>query len=182
MRRFLSCFIAVALNFAVFAAAHAEDDGEWELEQRRSAVFTLSYKQSASIDNQTATSELAFLCNRRNGLGVIGAILVPSDGTFESHQDPISVLILRKSDAYAPSDLLQKWKNGSEFLFSDETDDAADLIALLKEKDTGSDRSIHFYFPSGLDSDQQALNHIVVDTSGFAAKFAEFENDCTSPQ
>jgi hypothetical protein len=94
MRRFLSCFITVALNFAVFAAAHAEDDGEWELEQRRSAV--------------TATSELAFLCNRRNGLGVIGAILVPFDGTFESHQDPISVLILRKSDAYAPSDLLQK--------------------------------------------------------------------------
>ena len=108
MRQFLSCFITVALNFAVFAAAHAEDDGEWELEQRRSAVFTLSYKQSASIDNQTATSELAFLCNRRNGLGVIGAILVPFDGTFESHQDPISVLILRKSDAYAPSDLLQK--------------------------------------------------------------------------
>jgi hypothetical protein len=117
MRRFLSCFIAVALNFAVFAAAHAEDDGEWELEQRRSAVFTLSYKQSASIDNQTATSELAFLCNRRNGLGVIGAILVPSDGTFESHQDPISVLILRKSDAYAPSTFFKSRRMGVNFSF-----------------------------------------------------------------
>jgi hypothetical protein len=105
---------------------------------------------------------------------------VPFDGTFESHQDPIPVSIQRKSDEYGPSDLLQKWKNGSEFLFSDVKDDVADLIALLKEKDTEPDRSVHFYFPNGFDSGQQTSNHIVVDASGFAAKFAEFENDCTS--
>jgi hypothetical protein len=120
----------------VLAAANAEDVGKWkwELEQRRDFIFTLSYKQSASINNKTATSELAFLCDQKNRLGVSGTILVPFDGTFESQQDPIPVSIQKKADEFDRSDLLQKWKNGSEFLFSDVTDDVADLIALLKEK------------------------------------------------
>jgi hypothetical protein len=108
--------------------------------------------------------------------------MVPFDGTFESHQDPIPVSILRKSDKYGPFDLLQKWKNGSEFLVLDVNDDIADLIALLKEKDTGSDTSVHFHFPNGLDNGQQTSNHIVVDASGFAASFAEFEKGCASAQ
>ena len=53
-------------------------------------------------------------------------------------------------------------------------DDVADLIALLKDKDTDSDKSVHFYFPSGLDNGQRASDHVVVDASGFAAKFVEF--------
>ncbi len=65
----------------------------WDLEQRGKALFALSYKQSASINNKTATSELAFLCDQRNKMGVIGAILIPFDGTFENHQDPIPVSI-----------------------------------------------------------------------------------------
>jgi hypothetical protein len=85
--------------------------------------FTLSYKQPASINNKTATSELAFLCDQKNRLGVSGTILVPFDGTFESQQDPIPVSIQKKADEFDRSDLLQKWKNGSEFLFSDVTDD-----------------------------------------------------------
>src|SRR5262249_47032868 len=128
-----------------------------------------------------ATSELAFLCAQKNRLGVSGTMLVPFDGTFESQQDPIPMSIQRKSDEFGPSDLLQKWKNGREFLFSDVTDDVADLIALLKEKSANSDKIVHFYFPNGFDSGQQTSYHIVVDGSGFAAKFAEFENDCTSP-
>ena len=182
MRRYVCFYVALALTFTDLAAAIAEESGRWELEERRSFIFTLSYKQSASINNQTATSELAFLCDQRNRLGVIGTILVPFDGTFESHQDPIAVSIQRKSDEYSPSDLLQKWKNGSEFLFLDVRDDVADLIALLKDKDTDSDKSVHFYFPSGLDNGQPASDHVVVDASGFAAKFVEFEKGCTSPQ
>ena len=151
------------------------DDGKWELEERRGFVFTLSYKQSKFIDNQTASSELAFLCDQRNRSGIVGAILVPFDRTFENQQDPIPVSIQEKADEFGPSDLLQKWKNGSEFLFSDVKDDVADLIALLSEKDTQSDKSVHFYFPS-----QQASDHIAVDASGFAAKFVEFEKGCAS--
>jgi hypothetical protein len=105
---------------------------------------------------------------------------VPFDGTFETHQDPIPMSIQRRSDEIGPSDLFQKWKNGSEFLSSDVPEDFADLIALLKEKDTDSDESVHFYFPSGLDNDQQTSDDIVVDASGFATKFEEFESDCTS--
>jgi hypothetical protein len=138
----------------VLAAANAEDVGKWkwELEQRRDFIFTLSYKQSASINNKT------------------GTILVPFDGAFESQQDPIPVSIQKKADEFDRSDLLQKWKNGSEFLFSDVMDDVADLIALLKEKSANSDKFVHFYFPSGLNNGQQKSNHIVVDASGFVAK------------
>ena len=67
-------------------------------------------------------------------------------------------------------------------LFLDVTDDAADLIALLKERDTDSNKSVHFYFPSGLDKGQQTSDHVFIDASGFAAKFAEFEKGCTSRQ
>jgi hypothetical protein len=182
MRRHLFWCITVGVNLAVLASANAEDNDKWELEERRGFVFTLSYKQSAYINDQLATSELALLCDQRNRAGFVGAILIPFDGTFESHQDPIPVSIQKKADEFERSDLLQKWKNGSEFLFSDVTDDVADLIALLKEKDTESDKSVHFYFPSGLDNGQQTSDHVVVDASGFAAKFAVFEKGCTSPK
>jgi hypothetical protein len=108
--------------------------------------------------------------------------LIPFDGAFENRQDPIPVLIQKKSDEFDQSDLAQKWKNGSEFLFLDVTDDVADLIALPKEKDAELDKSVHFHFPNGVDMAEQTSNHIVVDASGFADKFAEFEKDCTSPE
>ena len=181
MRGYFFFCIAAALHSAVVASALAEENGKWDLEQRGKSLFALSYKQSASISNQTATSELAFLCDRRNRRDVIGTILVPLDGTFENHQDPVPVSIQKKSDEYDRSDLLQKWKNGHEFLFLEVPDDVADLVTLLKEKDAGLDKSVHFYFPSGLDNDQQTSDHIVVDASGFATKFEEFERSCNSP-
>ena len=55
------------------------------------------------------------------------------------------------------------------------TDDVEDLIALLKEKDTDSDKSVHFFFPNGLDNGQQTSDHVVIDASGFTGKFAVFE-------
>src|SRR5262245_7925588 len=180
MCRSLSCFIAVAINLTMFVAANAEDDGKWKLEERPNFIFTLSYKQPATINAQIATSELAFLCDQTNRVAIIGTILIPFDGTFESPQNPIPMSIQKKSDEYGSCELLQKWKNGSEFLFSDVTDDVSDLIALLKEKDTGPDKSVHFYFPS--DSGPQTSDHVVVDASGFAAKFVVFEKGCTSPQ
>jgi hypothetical protein len=179
MRRYFCLYVALALTFTDLATAIAEESGRWELEERRNFIFTLSHKQSASINDQIATS-LPFCAIKKNRSGVIGAILVPFDGTFETHQDPIPMSIQRRSDEIGPSDLFQKWKNGSEFLSSDVPEDFADLIALLKEKDTDSDESVHFYFPSGLDNDQQTSDDIVVDASGFATKFEEFESDCTS--
>ena len=107
--------------------------------------------------------------------------MVPFDDTFENHQDSIPVSIQKKSGEFDRSDLLQRWKNGREFIFLEVPDDVADLVTLLKEKDTGSDRSVHLYFPNGV-VDQQTTNHIVIDASGFASKFEEFEKGCISPQ
>lgn len=104
----LYCSIAVALSLTVVTAADAEENGKWELEQRGKSLFALSYGQSAFINNQTAMSELAFLCDQRNKMGVIGTILVPFDGTFEGHQDQIPVSIQKKSGEFDRSDLLQK--------------------------------------------------------------------------
>ena len=95
MRRYFVCCIVVAVNLTVLAAARADDDAKWELEERRGFIFTLSYKQSTYIKDQQATSELAFLCDQRNVRGVVGAILIPFDGTFESHQGSIPVSIQR---------------------------------------------------------------------------------------
>jgi hypothetical protein len=163
MRRRLFCCITVGVNLVVLASANAGHNNKWELEERSNFIFILSYKQSATINDRIATSELAFLCDQKNRVGIVGTILVPFDGTFESHQDPVPMSIQKKSDEYGPSDLIQKWKNGSDFLFSDVTDDVADLIALLKEKDTESDKSVHFYFPSGPDNGKQTSDHVVVD-------------------
>ena len=181
MRRYLSAYIAVAL-YVIGPTVGLAGSGKWELEQRRNFIFTLSYKQSASINNQTATSEVAFLCDQRNRLSIVGAILIPFDGTFESHQDPIPVSIQRKPYVIGPSDLLEKWKNGSGFLFLDVPNDVADLIALLKEKGAESDKAVHFYFPNTPDDSQQSSSHIVVDAAGFADRFMDFEKGCTLPQ
>jgi hypothetical protein len=182
MYRSLSCYVAVVLNVTMFSTANGEDDGKWELEEHPGVILALSYKQSATINDQIVSSGLAFLCDQKARQGIAGAMLLPLNGTFEDRQDSIPVSIQKKSDEFGQSDLLQKWKNGSEFLFSDVKDDVADLIALLKERDREADRSVHFYFPNGLDNGQQTSNHIVVDASGFATKFEEFENDCTSGQ
>jgi hypothetical protein len=114
--------------------------------------------------------------------GVVGAILIPFDSAFESHQGSIPVSIQRKPGDVDRSDIFQKWENGSEFLFLDVPDDVAELIALLKDRDMESDRTVHVYFPNGIENDQQTSNHIIVDASGFGGKFSEFEKGCASDQ
>ena len=89
MPRYFFLCIAAALNAAVIAAAFAEENGKWELEQRGRSLFALSYKQSASIDNSDGDVCTGFLCDQRNRMGVIGAILVPSMALWENRQDPI---------------------------------------------------------------------------------------------
>jgi hypothetical protein len=49
MFRFL---FALALTFCLFGANAAERYGEWLLEQPRSSVLTLSFKQSAPLDDK----------------------------------------------------------------------------------------------------------------------------------
>ena len=52
MRRFLLC-TALVLCFSVVAANAADRYGEWLLEQPRSSVLTLSFKQSVPLNNRS---------------------------------------------------------------------------------------------------------------------------------
>ena len=42
---------------------------------------------------------------------------------LQSHRDEAPVLIQKSPDQYDRSDLIQNWKNGSDFLFLDAKDD-----------------------------------------------------------
>jgi len=119
MRPYLRLYIALVLCWIGLSGAKAEKFGEWMLEQRGSFIFTLSFKQSASVNNQLATSELAFICDQRHRSTSIGVMLIPFDGTFESHRDPVPILIQKNSDQYDRTDVIQNWRNGNEFLFLD---------------------------------------------------------------
>ena len=82
MRRYFRLYIALVLCLFGVSAVKAENFGEWVLEQRGgSPMVTLSFNQSASINNQLATSELAFICDQRHRSTSIGVILIPFDGT-----------------------------------------------------------------------------------------------------
>jgi len=175
-------YIALVLCLIDLSPVKAENFGEWVLEQRGSFIFTLSFKQSASVNNQLATSELAFICDQRHKSTSIGVMLIPFDGTFESHRDPVPILIQKTSDQFDRTDIIQNWKNGNEFLFLDARDDVADLISLLKEKVASPDKSVHFHFPNDVDSGLPSTNHIVVDVSGFSDGFGAFEKACAKPQ
>jgi hypothetical protein len=74
--RFL-LYTAVALYFSAPAATAAQRYGEWLLEQPRSSVLTLTFKQSVPRGDKFATSELGFVCDKRDGLEIVGAVLIP---------------------------------------------------------------------------------------------------------
>jgi hypothetical protein len=112
MLRFL-LYTALALNFSALAVTATDRYGGWLLEQPRSSVRTLSFKQSVQLNNKIETLELGFICDRRKGSKSVGVILIPFDGTFQSDQDVIPVLIQKNGHQYDPSDLLQNWKNGA---------------------------------------------------------------------
>ena len=104
MLRFL-LYTALALNCSALAATATDRYGGWLLEQPRSSVRTLSFKQSVQLNNKIETLELGFICDRRKGSKSVGVILIPFDGTFQSDQDVIPVLIQKNADQYDPSDL-----------------------------------------------------------------------------
>jgi hypothetical protein len=106
------------------------------------------------------------------------AILVPFDGTFENWRDVVPVLIRRGSDN--PFDLLQKWKNGKEYIFLDTKDEVRELASFLKAEETGSEKSTHFYFLKDANAGLQNANHIVVDVWGFSGGFDVFQKTCAS--
>jgi len=130
----LRCLLitASALCFGMLAATAANRYGEWLLEQPRTSVVTLSFKQSVPLNNKAATSELGFICHQENKLTLVGVILIPFDGTFQNRQSVIPVLIQQNQDRYDRSDLLQHWKNGTDYISLESEDDVDELVLFLK--------------------------------------------------
>jgi hypothetical protein len=98
-------------------------------------VLTLTFKQSASLDSKVATSELGFVCGQRDKSGIVGAVLMPFDGTFDSQKNIIPVLFQKSSGQYDSSDLLQRWKNGTDYMFLEAKDEVDELASFLKTND-----------------------------------------------
>ena len=181
MRHFL-LYTAVVWYFSVPAATAAVRYGEWLLEQPRSFVLTLSFKQSVPLNDKIATSELGFICDQRDKSNVVGVILIPVDGTFENRQRIIPVLIQKNKDRYDPSDLVQHWNNGTEYIFLESNDDADKLASFLKANEADGVKSVHFFFPNDSDAGPQIANHVVVDVSRFSDGFAAFKMACDKSQ
>jgi hypothetical protein len=181
MVRFL-LYTALALKFSALAVTAADRYGGWLLEQPRSFVRTLSFKQTVQLNNKIATSELGFICDQKDQSALIGAILIPADGTFENRQRIIPVLIQKNEDQYDPSDFVQHWKNGTEYIFVESNDDTDKLASFLKANEADGVKSIHFFFPNDSDAGPQTANHIVVDLAGFSDGFKAFQKACASSQ
>jgi hypothetical protein len=181
MHRFL-LYTALALYFSAHSAPAADRFGEWLLEQPRGFVLTLSFKKSVPLNDKIATSELGFICDQRDKSNVVGVILIPVDGTFENRHRIIPVLIQKNKDRYDPSDLVQHWNNGTEYIFLESNDDADKLASFLKANEADGVKSVHFFFPNDTDAGSQIANHIVVDLAGFSDGFGAFQRVCASPQ
>ena len=181
MRRFLLS-TAVVLYLSVPAAIAAARYGEWLLEQPRSSVLTLTFKRSASLDNKVATSELGFVCDQGAKSGIVGAVLIPFDGTFEYRQNVIPVLFQKNSKQHDPFGLLQRWKNGTDYMFLELKDDVDELASFLKTNDADGVETIHIFFPHDPDASSQVSTHMVIKVSGFSDGFGTFQKACAPPQ
>jgi hypothetical protein len=99
MLRFL-LYTALALNFSALAATATDRSGGWLLEQPRSSVRTLSFKQTIQLNNKIETMELGFICDQRKSSKSLGVILIPFDGTFQNDRNVVPALIQKNADQY----------------------------------------------------------------------------------
>jgi len=167
-------YTALTLCCGVLAATAADRHGGWLLEQPRSSVLTLSFKQAVQLNNKIETLELGFICDRRKGSRSVGVILIPFDGTFQSDQGVIPVLIQKNADQYNSSDLLQNWKNGAEYIFLESKDDVDELASFMKANEMNGAKSVHFVFSNDLRDGSQTSNHIAIELLRCVGVFQRF--------
>ena len=181
MLRFL-LYTALALNFSALAVTATDRYGGWLLEQPRSSVRTLSFKQTVKLNNKIETLELGFICDQRKNSKSLGVILIPFDGTFQNDRNVVPVLIQKNADQYDPSDLLQNWNNGVEYIFSEAKDDVDGLVSFMKADEMDGAQSVYFIFPNDTSDGPQTSNHVAINVSGFSNGFDAFQMACASSQ
>jgi hypothetical protein len=173
---------ALALYLSVLPATAADRYGGWLIEQPRSSVRTFSFKQSVHLNNKILTSELGFICDQRKNSRSVGVILIPFDGTFQNDRNVVPVLVQQNADQYDPSDLVQKWRNGVEYIFLEAKDDVDQLATFMKANEMDGAKSVHFVFPNDTSDGPQTSNHIAINVSGFSNGFDAFQMACASSQ
>ena len=92
------------------------------------------------------------------------------------------VLIQKNADQYDPSDLLQNWKNGAEYIFLESKDDVDELKSFMKANEMDGAKSVHFVFANSPPEGPQTSNHIAINVSGFYNGFDAFQMACASSQ
>jgi hypothetical protein len=172
-------YAALALYVLGIPATAGERFGEWSLESQGEGTFALAFKRPIPTQNGVGPG-LALICNQESNY-VVG-ILAPSLGTFKNDQESIPLAIQKSEDGYDPSDLLQRWENEGEYLFSEIPGEQEDLTSYLKEKESEGVKSVHFYFPNNLDTGTPTTNHITIDLSGFSRGFEAFKKKCDGTQ
>jgi hypothetical protein len=175
-------YTSLTLCCFALAATAADRHGGWLLEQPRNSERTLSFKQSVQLNNKIETLELGFICDQSKNSKGVGAILIPFDGTFQNDQDVIPVLIQKNADRYDPSDLLQNWKNGTEYIFVESKDGVDELASFMKANEMDGAQSVHFVFANSPHEGHQTSNRVAINVSGFSKGFDAFQMACASPQ
>jgi hypothetical protein len=157
----------------------AKSRSQTQSDDQRQLRFEL---QSVQLNNKIETLELGFICDRRKGSRSVHVILIPFDGTFQSDQGVIPVLIQKNADQYDPSDLLQNWKNGAEYIFLESKDAVDELESFMKANEMDGAKSVHFVFANSPPEGPQTSNHIAINVSGFSNGFDAFQMACASSQ
>ena len=101
----------------------------------------MAFKRSIPMQNGVGPG-LAFICNQQSKY-VVG-VLAPSPGTFKNEQESISLAIQKSEDGYDPSDLLQRWENEGEYIFSEIPGEQEDLTSYLKDRESEGVTSVHY--------------------------------------
>jgi hypothetical protein len=146
-------YTALALYVFGTPATAEERFEQWSLEPQGEGTFALAFKRPIPTQNGVGTG-LAFICNQESNY-VVG-ILAPGPGTFKNEQESIPLAIQKSEDGYDPSDLLQRWENEGEYIFSEIPGEQEDLTSYLKERESEGVKSVHFYFPNDLDATTEA--------------------------
>jgi hypothetical protein len=175
-------YTVLILCLTGIVATAADRYGGWLLEQPRNSVRTLSFKQSVQFNNKIVTSELGFVCDQRKSSKSVGVILIPFDGTFQNDRNVVPVLIQKNADQYDPSDLLQNWKNGAEYIFLEAKSDVDRLATFIKANEIDGSKSVHFTFPNDTSDGPQTSNHVTINLSGFSSGFDAFQMECAWSQ
>jgi hypothetical protein len=91
-------------------------------------------------------------------------------------------LIQKNADRYDPSDLLQNWKNGTEYIFVESKDGVDELASFMKANEMDGAQSVHFVFANSPHEGHQTSNRVAINVSGFSKGFDAFQMACASPQ